>query len=99
MPAGASARTCSRTAPAPGWAASLLTGSPARYGLWAAGVIGAIAGSAVPLTAALTHPWQYAVLAGAGVRLLVLRHNVVPALLLAAAVGATGAALGLLTTT
>jgi chromate transporter len=46
-------------------------------------VIGAIAGSAVPLARALMHPWQGAVLAAAVVWLLILRRSVVSALLLA----------------
>ncbi len=50
--------------------------------------LGAIAGSAVPLGLALTHPWQVAVLAGALVWLLVARRGVVSALLLAALAGA-----------
>jgi chromate transporter len=49
--------------------------------------IGAILGSAVPLTRALSVPWQYGVLAGAAVLLLVLRRGVVFMLLLAGAVG------------
>jgi len=49
--------------------------------------IGAILGSAIPLTAALTQPWQYAVLAGAMLLLLGLRRGVVFTLL---AAGATG---------
>jgi chromate transporter len=49
--------------------------------------IGAILGSAIPLTAALTRPWQYAVLAGAILLLLGLRRGVVLTLL---AAGATG---------
>ena len=49
--------------------------------------IGAILGSAVPLALALTRPWQYAVLAGSAILLLVLRRGVVPTLLVAAAVG------------
>src|SRR5450755_4601464 len=36
--------------------------------------IGAILGSAIPLARALTQPWQYAVLAGAGVLLLLPRR-------------------------
>ncbi len=51
--------------------------------------IGAILGSAIPLTRALTHPWQYAVLAGALILLLPLRRGVVPTLLAAAATGVT----------
>jgi chromate transporter len=49
--------------------------------------IGAILGSAVTLTRELTHPWQYAVLAGALILLLPLRRGVVLALVSAAAVG------------
>jgi chromate transporter len=49
--------------------------------------IGAILGSAVILTRELTHPWQYAVLAGALVVLLPLRRGVVLTLLSAAAIG------------
>jgi chromate transporter len=49
--------------------------------------IGAILGSAIPLTAALTQPWQFAVLAGAAILLLPLRRGVVLTLLAAAAVG------------
>ena len=51
--------------------------------------IGAILGSAVTLTRELTHPWQYAVLAGALVILLPLRRGVVFTLLSAAAIGVT----------
>ena len=51
--------------------------------------IGAILGSAVTLSRELTHPWQYAVLAGALVMLLPLRRGVVLALLSAAAIGVT----------
>jgi chromate transporter len=49
--------------------------------------IGAIFGSAIPLTRALTHPWQYAVLAAALVLLLLLRRGVVLTLLCAGAAG------------
>jgi chromate transporter len=49
--------------------------------------IGAILGSAVPLARALTEPWQFAVLAGAGVLTLALRRGPVPTLLTAAAAG------------
>jgi chromate transporter len=49
--------------------------------------IGAIYGSAIPLTRALSHPWQYAVLAGALLLLLPLRRGVVLTLLSAGAVG------------
>jgi chromate transporter len=51
--------------------------------------IGAILGSAITLTRELTHPWQYAVLAGALVVLLPLRRGVVLTLLTAAAIGIT----------
>jgi chromate transporter len=54
--------------------------------------IGAIVGSALPLAAALSETWQYAVLAVGAVVLLVVRRGVVTTLLIAAAVGA-GAAL------
>jgi chromate transporter len=49
--------------------------------------IGAILGSAITLTRALSHPWQYAVLAGALVLLLPLRRGVVLTLLSGAAIG------------
>lgn len=49
--------------------------------------IGAIYGSAVPLARAITHPWQYAVLAGAALALLGLRRGVVAVLLASACVG------------
>ena len=49
--------------------------------------IGAILGSAIPLAAALTQPWQYAVLASAALLLLLLRRGIVLTLLSAAAVG------------
>jgi chromate transporter len=49
--------------------------------------IGAIYGSAIPLTRALSHPWQYAVLAGALLLLLPLRRGVVLTLASAGAVG------------
>ena len=49
--------------------------------------IGAIFGSAIPLARALSHPWQYAVLAGALLLLLLLRRGVVLTLLCAGAAG------------
>jgi chromate transporter len=49
--------------------------------------IGAILGSAVPLTLALTELWQYAILAGAAVLTLALRRGPVLTLLTAAAAG------------
>jgi chromate transporter len=55
---------------------------------------GAILGSAIPLALALQETWQYAVLAGAGVLLLVARRGVVLTLLGAGVVGALAVALG-----
>lgn len=49
---------------------------------------GAIIGSAIPLTAALSEVWQYVVLAGATVVLLLLGRGVVVTLLAAGAAGA-----------
>ena len=49
--------------------------------------IGAILGSAIPLALALSEPWQYALLGGAAILLLVLRRSVVFTLLAAGAVG------------
>ncbi|MGN6679624.1 MAG: chromate efflux transporter [Streptosporangiaceae bacterium] len=49
--------------------------------------IGAIYGSAIPLTRELSHSWQYAVLAAALVLLLLLRRGVVLTLLCAGATG------------
>ena len=51
--------------------------------------IGAIFGSAIALTRVLSHPWQYAVLAGALAMLLPLRRGAVLTLLAAAAIGVT----------
>jgi chromate transporter len=56
--------------------------------------IGAILGSAVPLALALSRLWQFAVLAGAAVVLLVLRRGVVPTLLVAGAAGVVVALAG-----
>lgn len=56
--------------------------------------IGAIVGSAVPLTAALEEGWQFALLAVATVALVAARRGVVGTLLLAGAVGATIGAAG-----
>jgi chromate transporter len=56
--------------------------------------IGAILGSAVPLAAALTCGWQYALLGVAAIALLVLRRGVVSVLLAAGAVGALVALAG-----
>ena len=67
-----------------------LRGNPrVRYFLDGAGpaAIGAILGSAIPLTLALTQPWQYAVLTAAAILLLALKRGVVLTLLTAAATG------------
>ncbi len=63
--------------------------SAARAFLDGAGpaAIGAIYGSAIPLTQALRQPWQYAVLVGALLLLLPLRRGVVLTLLSAGAAG------------
>ena len=50
-------------------------------------VIGAIAGSAIPLALALSHAWQYALLAAAALWLLPARRGVVSTLLLAGTCG------------
>ena len=57
-------------------------------------VIGAIAGSAIPLALALTHGWQYTLLPAAAVWLFAARRGVVSTLLLSAACGAVLAAAG-----
>jgi chromate transporter len=49
--------------------------------------VGAILGTAIPLARALSEPWQYGILAGAAVLLLVLRRGVVLTLFLAGATG------------
>jgi chromate transporter len=56
--------------------------------------IGAIFGAAVALTAALSEPWQAAVLAAAAIALLVVRRGVVETLLVAGAVGVVVALAG-----
>src|SRR5256714_3978973 len=56
--------------------------------------IGAIIGSAVPLTAALSETWQYFVLGAAAVWLLALRRGVVSVLLVAGLAGAVAALVG-----
>jgi len=58
-------------------------------------VIGAIAGSAIPLALALGHWWQYLLLAAAALYLLAARRGVVSALLLAGAFGIAAAMTGL----
>ena len=55
---------------------------------------GAIIGAAIPLAAALSQGWQLAVLAGAGIALLVLRRGIVEVLLAAALAGLCAALLG-----
>ncbi len=70
------------------WAQGFLTGAGAAS-------IGAIAGSAVPLALALSHPWQLGILVAAGVWLLVLRRGVVSALIGAALLGVAAAYVGL----
>lgn len=55
---------------------------------------GAIVGSAVPLTLALSRGWQYPLLALAAVALLALRLPIVPTLLACGAIGALAATLG-----
>ena len=57
-------------------------------------VIGAIAGSAIPLALALQHLWQTGVLVAAGVWLLAARRGVVSALLGAGACGVVAALVG-----
>jgi chromate transporter len=57
--------------------------------------IGAIFGAAIPLARALVEPWQFAVLAGAGVLLLLLRRSIVLTLLGAGAVGVLASLAGL----
>jgi chromate transporter len=56
--------------------------------------IGAIIGAAIPLAIALSEVWQLLVLAGAAVAVLVLRVNVVVALLAAGAIGVIVTQLG-----
>jgi chromate transporter len=56
--------------------------------------IGAILGTAIPLTRALSEPWQYGILGGAAVLLFALRRGVVLTLLVAGAVGALVAVAG-----
>jgi chromate transporter len=55
---------------------------------------GAIIGSAVPLTGALSETWQYALLAAAAIALLALRRSVVLTLLAAGTIGAVAGLLG-----
>ena len=72
--------------------ALFLAGSPPLWVLGAgagagAAAIGAILGSAIPLTRALTQPWQYAVLGAALILMLALRRGVVLTLIAAGAAG------------
>jgi chromate transporter len=55
---------------------------------------GAIIGSAIPLAAALSQTWQYAVLAAAAVALALLRRSVVLTLLVTGTIGAVAGLLG-----
>ncbi len=57
--------------------------------------IGAIAGASIPLALALTHAWQFVILAGAFVAIIGLRRSVVLTLVGAGLIGAVGAGLGL----
>jgi chromate transporter len=57
-------------------------------------VIGAIAGSAIPLGRELSHLWQLPLLAGAGLWLFVFRRGVVSALFLAGLVGILAVVVG-----
>ncbi|GAB3727853.1 hypothetical protein GCM10027598_47940 [Amycolatopsis oliviviridis] len=58
--------------------------------------VGAILGSAIPLALSLTQAWQYAVLAGAAILLLVFRRGVVTTILAAAGAGTVIALTGAL---
>jgi chromate transporter len=74
-----------------------LRGNPlARAFLAGAGpaAIGAILGSAVPLTGAISEFWQFVILAGAALALLALRYGVVRVLLSAGLAGAVVALAG-----
>ena len=55
---------------------------------------GAIVGAAIPLTAALSETWEFAVLGASAIALLVLRRGVVGTLLLAGCAGALAGLLG-----
>jgi chromate transporter len=59
-----------------------------------AAAIGAIAGSAIPLSRALAHPWQAGILAAALLWLVALRRGVVPALAGAGMIGIVAALAG-----
>ena len=75
---------------------SLRANGSARAFLQGAGpaAIGAIIGVAIPLALALHEVWQFAVLAGAAVALLLLRRGVVVTLLVAGIVGVVAVELG-----
>jgi chromate transporter len=74
----------------------LRTHAGARAFLDGAGpaAIGAIIGSAIPLTLALSEAWQFLVLAGGALLLLVVRRGVVLTLVAAGAAGAAAALAG-----
>ena len=55
---------------------------------------GAIIGSAIPLAAALSETWQYALLAAAAIALLILRRSIVLTLLTAGTAGTVAVLLG-----
>jgi chromate transporter len=57
-------------------------------------VVGAIAGTAVPLGLELGHIWQLPLLAAAALGLLVLRRGVVSVLLFLGVIGVVAAAIG-----
>jgi chromate transporter len=57
-------------------------------------VIGAIAGSAIPLGSSLHRPWQFAVLGGAALWLLLARRSVVGCLVMAGVIGTIVALVG-----
>ncbi|MDX6654419.1 MAG: chromate transporter [Solirubrobacterales bacterium] len=74
-----------------------LRGNPLARGFLAGAgpaAIGAILGSAVPLAGAISEFWQFVVLAGAALALLVLRYGVVRVLLSASLAGAVVALAG-----
>ena len=74
----------------------LRTNESAKAFLGGAGpaAIGAILGTAIPLTRALSEPWQYGALAGAALLLLVFRRGVVVTLVLAGVAGVVVALAG-----
>ena len=57
-------------------------------------VVGAIAGSAIPLGSSLHRPWQFAVLGGAALWLVLARRSVVGCLLVAGVIGTIVALVG-----